>query len=170
MPLSIILVVIHTSNILPISLNEFYLVFDRFFQLLVVEVVLHELINIGDWDIFFDVLCRIHIAGKLGGKSIPKEWEIVVFVIVECELQSTVIVYLVLIIHNLVVVWIMHGVGRRGSGFICQPVLLGSTFDPANGWCMLPLFDCQIGDGSINVSGIGESNGRQLPFSGLVLA
>ena len=55
----------------------------KIFQLLVVEVVLHELINVGNWGIFFDVLCGIHILGKVGGKLIPKEWEIVIFIVVE---------------------------------------------------------------------------------------
>ena len=160
MPLDVIFIVVHASYILLTSLNKLYLVLNRFFQLLIVEVVFHELFDVVKRGIFFDILSRIHILGEVGCKSIPEEWEIAVFVIVEDIFKTPVVVELVFIIHDLFVVWIVHGVGGRGGGFICQPILLGSTFNPTNGRGALLLFDCQIVDRPIDVSGVGESNGR----------
>ena len=147
MPLNEIFIVVHAGYIPFSSFYEFFLVLDRFFQLLVVEVFLHKIFDVNNWYIFFDVLCRIHIAGKVGCKSIPKEWEIVIFIVVEGVFPPAVVVDLVFVIHNLIVAWIVHGVGGRGSSFIRQPVLLGSTFDLANGWGTLLLFDCQLATG-----------------------
>ena len=82
-------------------------------------------------DIFFDILCGIHILGKVGCKLIPEEWEIVIFVGVVDKFQPTVVVDLIFIIHNLVVVWNVHGIGK---GAAASSVNLYS-WDP----CLIPL-------------------------------
>ena len=62
-------------------------------------------------------------------------------------------------IHNLVVFRIVHGIRGKGGGFLSKPVLFVSMLDPTNGRVALLLFDCQIFDRTIDVSGVGESHG-----------
>ena len=88
-----------------------------------------------------------------------------ILIVIVDELRSTIFV-----VNNLAVAWIVQNVRGRSSKFVGHPVFWRSMFNPANGRDTIQFLHCQVADWTIDMSYIGEGNGRHIFMDRFIFA